>query len=76
MGRGTRGLGAGRRTCILAPVMTVETVPSLRSLRTQTLVGGFLADRFGLISVFYFLAASVFAGNVLRFVVPKTEHGD
>jgi len=56
--------------------MTVETVPSLRSLRTQTLVGGFLADRFGLISVFYFLAASVFAGNVLRFVVPKTEHGD
>ncbi|MDE1932091.1 MAG: MFS transporter [Alphaproteobacteria bacterium] len=39
-------------------------------------VGGFLADRFGLISVFYFLAASVLAGNVLCFLVPKTEHGD
>jgi len=40
------------------------------------LIGGMLADRFGLISVFYFLAASVLIGNGFCLLVPKTEHGD
>ncbi len=39
-------------------------------------IGGALADRFGLISVFYFLAASLLAANLLCLMVPKTEHGD
>ena len=39
------------------------------------LIGGVLADHFGLISVFYFLAASVLLANILCFTIPKTEHG-
>ncbi|MBM3951462.1 MAG: MFS transporter [Rhodospirillales bacterium] len=39
------------------------------------LIGGALADLYGLISVFYFLAASVLAANVLTLFVPK-EEGD
>jgi len=57
---------------ITSALFTVQAVLSALA----PLVGGFLADRFGLISVFYFLAASVLAGNVLCFLVPKTEHGD
>ena len=37
--------------------------------------GGLLADRFGLISVFYFLAASVLIANLLCLMIPKSEHG-
>jgi MFS family permease len=36
-------------------------------------IGGALADRFGLIAVFYFLAASVLAANILTLFVPKEE---
>ncbi|MDE2229744.1 MAG: MFS transporter [Alphaproteobacteria bacterium] len=57
---------------ITSALFTVQAVLSALA----PVVGGFLADRFGLISVFYFLAASVLAGNVLCFLVPKTEHGD
>lgn len=39
------------------------------------LIGGLLADHFGLISVFYFLAASVLIANLLCLTIPKTEHG-
>jgi 23S rRNA (uracil1939-C5)-methyltransferase len=39
----------------------------------ESLVGGALADRFGLIAVFYFLAASVLAANILTLFVPKEE---
>jgi len=39
------------------------------------LIGGMLADRYGLLSVFYFLAASVLLANLLCFTIPKTEHG-
>lgn len=39
------------------------------------LIGGLLADRFGLISVFYFLAVSVLLANLLCLTIPKTEHG-
>jgi nitrate/nitrite transporter NarK len=35
------------------------------------LIGGALADRYGLIAVFYFLAASVLVANVLTLFVPK-----
>lgn len=42
---------------------------------TAPLIGGMLADRYGLISVFYFLAASVLIANLLCLVIPKTEHG-
>ncbi len=37
------------------------------------LVGGALADRYGLIAVFYFLAASVLVANILTLFVPKEE---
>jgi nitrate/nitrite transporter NarK len=37
------------------------------------IVGGALADRFGLIAVFYFLAASVLVANLLTLLVPKEE---
>jgi len=37
-------------------------------------IGGMLADRFGLISVFYFLAASVLLANLLCLTMPKTEY--
>ncbi|MGH6977088.1 MAG: MFS transporter, partial [Stellaceae bacterium] len=57
---------------ITSALFTVQAVLSALA----PVVGGFLADRFGLISVFYFLAASVLVGNVLCFLVPKTEHGD
>jgi len=53
-------------------LFTVQAVLSAAA----PLAGGFLADRYGLISVFYFLAASVLAGNLLCLIVPKTEHGD
>jgi MFS family permease len=39
------------------------------------LAGGALADRFGLVAVFYFLAASVLVANVLTLFVPKEEGG-
>ncbi len=39
------------------------------------LIGGMLADRYGLIAVFYFLAASVLIANLLCLTIPKTEHG-
>jgi MFS transporter, FSR family, fosmidomycin resistance protein len=38
-------------------------------------IGGMLADRFGLLSVFYFLAASVLLANLLCLTMPKTEYG-
>jgi MFS family permease len=38
-------------------------------------IGGILADRFGLLSVFYFLAASVLLANLLCLTMPKTEYG-
>jgi nitrate/nitrite transporter NarK len=38
-------------------------------------IAGALADRYGLVSVFYFLAASVLAANVLTLFVPKEEGG-
>jgi MFS family permease len=37
------------------------------------LIGGALADRFGLVSVFYFLAAAVLVANLLALAVPKSE---
>jgi MFS family permease len=40
------------------------------------LIGGALADAYGLIAVFYFLAAAVLVANLLALAVPKTEHGD
>lgn len=39
------------------------------------LIGGMLADHYGLLSVFYFLAASVLLANLLCLTIPKTEHG-
>lgn len=36
-------------------------------------IGGALADRFGLVSVFYFLAGTVLFANVLTLLVPKEE---
>ena len=39
------------------------------------LIGGLLADHYGLLSVFYFLAASVLLANLLCLTIPKTEHG-
>jgi len=42
---------------------------------TAPIIGGMLADRYGLLSVFYFLAASVLLANLLCFTIPKTEHG-
>jgi MFS family permease len=40
------------------------------------IIGGALADRFGLVAVFYFLAAVVLVANLLALAVPKSEHGD
>jgi len=40
------------------------------------IVGGFIADAYGLPAVFYFLAASVLVANLLALAVPKSEHGD
>ena len=57
---------------ITSALFTVQAVMSALA----PIIGGFLADRFGLIAVFYFLAAAVLAGNVLCLFVPKTEHGD
>jgi MFS family permease len=42
---------------------------------TAPIIGGMLADRYGLIAVFYFLAASVLLANLLCLTIPKTEHG-
>jgi MFS family permease len=47
------------------------TQSSLAAL--MPLIGGALADRFGLVAVFYFLAASVLAANILTLFVPKEE---
>jgi MFS transporter, FSR family, fosmidomycin resistance protein len=52
-------------------MFTVQAVMSA----SAPIIGGILADRFGLISVFYFLAASVLAANLLCLTIPKTEHG-
>jgi len=52
-------------------MFTVQAVMSA----SAPIIGGLLADRFGLISVFYFLAASVLAANLLCLTIPKTEHG-
>lgn len=38
------------------------------------IIGGALADRYGLIAVFYFLAAAVLVANVLTLFVPKDEN--
>ena len=63
----------------LAPKELGGTVTSLvfgtqSGLATlMPLIGGALADRFGLVAVFYFLAASVLAANVLTLFVPKEE---
>ncbi|HVM78346.1 MAG TPA: MFS transporter [Stellaceae bacterium] len=38
------------------------------------LIGGALADAYGLVAVFYFLGASVLVANLLALCVPKTEH--
>jgi MFS family permease len=48
------------------------TQSSLAAL--MPVVGGALADRFGLVSVFYFFAASVLVANVLTLFVPGEEH--
>lgn len=40
------------------------------------LIGGALADRYGLVSVFYFLAATMLIANLLALAVPKSERGD
>lgn len=37
------------------------------------LVGGWLADRYGLGAVFYFLAGMVLVANILGFTVPRSE---
>ena len=39
-------------------------------------IGGWLADRYGLGSVFYFLAGLVLIANLLAFAVPRSEKGD
>jgi len=36
------------------------------------LLGGMVADRFGLLATFYFLAATIIVANLLVFLVPKT----
>jgi MFS family permease len=57
---------------VTSAMFTVQAVLSALA----PIIGGALADRFGLISVFYFLAASVLLANIFTFMVPKTEHGD
>jgi len=57
---------------LTSAMFTVQAV--LASL--APLIGGVLADRYGLISVFYFLAATVLISNLLCLMVPGTEHGD
>lgn len=36
------------------------------------LIGGLLADRFGMVAAFYFIAAIILAGNLVVFLIPKT----
>jgi MFS transporter, FSR family, fosmidomycin resistance protein len=50
-------------------------VQSALSMLTP-IIGGFIADAYGLPAVFYFLAASVLVANLLALAVPKSEHGD
>ncbi len=50
------------------------TQSSLAAL--MPVVGGALADRFGLVSVFYFFAASVLVANILTLFVPREERGE
>jgi MFS family permease len=38
------------------------------------LFGGMIADRYGLLATFYFLAATIVVANLLVFWTPKTEH--
>jgi MFS family permease len=38
------------------------------------LFGGMVADRYGLLATFYFLAATIVVANLLVFWTPKTEH--
>jgi MFS family permease len=38
------------------------------------LFGGMVADRYGLLATFYFLAATIVLANLLVFWTPKTEH--
>jgi MFS family permease len=40
------------------------------------LIGGWVADLYGLKAVFYFLAAMILVANVLALLVPKSEKGD
>ena len=72
--------------CMSAEITTQAAEFPLRSVRARLpivlagmgstpIIGGFLADHFGLISVFAFLAASVVAANLLCLTIPKTEHG-
>jgi MFS family permease len=40
------------------------------------IVGGLLADRFGLLSTFYFLALAIVAANLLVFFIPASSEAD
>lgn len=37
-------------------------------------IGGLLADQFGYISTFYFIAAVILIGNLVVFLIPKQDH--
>jgi MFS family permease len=61
----------------LSATLTGAMFGTQAALTTMTpLIGGWLADRYGLASVFYFLAALVLVANALAFAVPRTERGD
>lgn len=52
--------------------MTSLLFAAQSSLNALTpLIGGFLADAFGLVSVFYFLAVTMVIANMLTFLVPE-----
>jgi MFS family permease len=60
----------------LAATMTGAMFGTQAVLSALTpVIGGLIADRFGLLAVFYFLAASVLVANLLALAVPRTEHG-
>jgi MFS family permease len=61
----------------LAGAMTSAMFGIQAALSALTpIVGGVLADSFGLASVFYFLAATVLVANLLALAVPRSERGD
>jgi MFS family permease len=58
----------------LAASMTSAMFGTQAALSALTpVIGGFLADAYGLLSVFYFLAAMVLIANLLALAVPKSE---